>query len=95
MAHSVFPSLTDDFHSCNGQHLYLLTTSQLKLPYPSDPLPEGSLHLGAGRGVWRREFAQLRGWMACDLMPSEASLIEGQDLVDEYSILQSLGWTIL
>ncbi|XP_047575473.1 growth-regulated protein homolog gamma-like isoform X6 [Lutra lutra] len=32
--------------------------------------------------------------MAFDLLPSESSLIEGQELVDEYSILQSLDWTI-
>lgn len=69
--HSVSPSLTNDFHSCNGQHPCLLTASQLKLPYPSDPLPEGSLHLDMGRRVRQREFAQLRGRMASGLMASD------------------------
>lgn len=86
MPQFMFPLLTNELHSCNRQHLHLVTASQLKPICSSDPLPEDSLHLNVERRAWQRESAQLGGTMACDLMPSEATLIERQELVDEYSI---------
>lgn len=47
-------------------------------------LPEGFLQLAMGKQAWQTE---LTGRMACDFKPLE----DGQKLIDEYSISQSLG----
>lgn len=82
MLHSISPLLINELHSGNVQHLFLLTVSQLKLLSPSHFLLEVSLHLGVGRRKWKRVFAQFTCRMACDLMPSKTTFIEGQELVE-------------